>query len=219
MRMEQDHKEGSKSWKKCLQYIWDYYKLWIIGAVVLVGLICYFASIFVNRPKDEILDVAFVNFYDDVSEKSDFYRDFLSFEEQKEGEVQEGSIVFDSNYFFDLSTPSGSANTYFQKLVAVLEAGTCDALICEKDNLDGIGESGRLLDLRDERVDAIYQRFQDRTVTVEKDGQVVPVGIDISDSPVLARMNGYGDACYLGISSNAKHVEMVELLLNYLLEE
>lgn len=30
------------STRKKIGYIWDYYKLWIIGAVVLVGLVVYF---------------------------------------------------------------------------------------------------------------------------------------------------------------------------------
>lgn len=41
-------------------------------------------------------------------------------------------------------------------------------------------------------------------------------GIDISDSTVFLGMNGYKEACYLGISSNAGHLEMVELFLDYL---
>ena len=30
--------------RKKIGYIWDYYKLWIIGAVVLVGLVVYFTA-------------------------------------------------------------------------------------------------------------------------------------------------------------------------------
>ena len=32
--------------RKKIGYIWDYYKLWIIGAVVLVGLVVYFTVVF-----------------------------------------------------------------------------------------------------------------------------------------------------------------------------
>lgn len=210
-------KSGAEKRKITLQYIWDYYKLWIVGTIVLLSLIGYFTSIFYHRPADEILHISFVNFYDDVSEKSDFYQSFDHLVTAKAGDVRkEGSITFDSNYFFNLEKPSGAANTYYQKMIANLEAKTCDAVIGEFDNICGIGESGRLLDLRDDRVSGIYEKYQDRLINVEKDGMVVPVGIDISDSTVFLGMNGYKEACYLGISSNAGHLEMVELFLDYL---
>ena len=37
------------STRKKMEYIWDYYKIWIIGAVVLVGLIAYFTVVLVTR--------------------------------------------------------------------------------------------------------------------------------------------------------------------------
>lgn len=213
----QSKRTEKKNPKDKLQYIWDYYKMWIIGAVVLVGLICYFASAFYHRPKDEILNVAFVNFYDDISKETEFYQDFLDFAEQNGALEVNGDITFDSNYFFDLSKASGAANTYYQKMIANLEAKTCDAVVCEYDNLLGIGESGRLLDLEDERVKGFCEPYRERMVTVEKDGRSVLIGIDISDSPVFDNVNGYANACYFAISSNAGHLDMVEEFLQYLL--
>ena len=58
------------STRKKIGYIWDYYKLCIIGAVVLVGLVVYFSVVFATREDKPILDVVLVNNYDDVSGNS-----------------------------------------------------------------------------------------------------------------------------------------------------
>jgi hypothetical protein len=102
--------------------------------------------------------------------------------------------------------------------VAYLEAKTTDAVICEAGNLEGLAQSGRLLDLSDERAAQIYTQYADRIVTTEYEGEDVPVGIRITDSPALAKMNGYVDDCYLAISAYTERIEMVERFLAYLLD-
>ena len=67
------------STRKKIGYIWDYYKLWIIGAVVLVGLVVYFTVVFATREDKPILDVVLVNNYDDVSEDCRLTQGFVSY--------------------------------------------------------------------------------------------------------------------------------------------
>lgn len=218
MRKEQIRQEKEKirnmSAKTAARYIWDYYKIWIIAAVVLAGLLVYFISVYRNRPPEEIWKVAFVNFYDDVSQESDFSQNFV---ESLEIPAEEGSIVFDNNLFFNLERNSDYYNTYYQRLIAYLEAGTVDCVICEYANLTGIGRTGRFLDLSDDRTASVYERYYDRMVWITTEEGEFPIGIDISDSPVLTRMNGYTDGCYLAISSNMAHMELIDEFLAYLL--
>lgn len=197
------------------RYLWDYYKLWIIAAAALVWLTVYFILIYRNHPAEEIWKIAFVNFYDDVSWESDFSENFVK---SLGRPVEEGSVVFDNNLFFNLERNSDYHNSYYQKLIAYLEAGTVDGVICEYSNLIGIGQGGRFLDLTDDRTAAVYERYRDRVVWIATEEGEVPIGIDISDSPVLAGMNGYADKCYLAVSSNIAHAELLEEFLEYLLE-
>lgn len=228
-------KNAREEWQKIQQmdkksaavYIWDYYKLWIIGIVTFVFLVFYFISAFLNRPKNTLLHVTMVNFYDNVSESSDFYKDFIKYSGFNE---EEGEVIFDANVFFNLIRPADSKSSYFQKTIAFLEAKTTDAVICEYDNLMGIGAGGRFLDLSDEKVKSIYEKYQDRIVYLESEEndenagkagtrEKVPIGIDISDSPVLARMNGYADKCYIGISAYTERLDAVEVFIDYLLRK
>ncbi len=99
-----------------------------------------------------------------------------------------------------------------------MEGGDIDAVICQYDNLVGIAQGGRFMDLRNEYMEEIYAAYKDRVITIEKDGETIPVGIDISDSPVLKRMEGYDGPCYIGISSMTVHEGMVKVFLDYLFQ-
>ena len=76
-RKTEDQRDGLHTQK--IGYIWDYYKLWIVGAVVLVGLVVYFAVVFATREDKPILDVVLVNNYDDVSGNSKLTQGFVSY--------------------------------------------------------------------------------------------------------------------------------------------
>lgn len=84
------------STRKKIGYIWDYYKLWIIGAVVLVGLVVYFSVVFATREDKPILDVVLVNNYDDVSGDSKLTQGFVSYVGE---ENLPGRVTFDNNAF------------------------------------------------------------------------------------------------------------------------
>ena len=204
--------------ENALRYIWTYYKIPIIGILVFIFLVFYFIHAFLNRPEDTILHVTFVNCYDNVSEDSDFHKEFLEYADFQET----GEVIFDSNVFFDLSKDSDYANTYFQKTVAYLEAGTTDALICQETNMKGMAKGGRVLNLEDERAGGICEKYKDRIVNYTTDeGEVIPVAVDVSDSPRFEGKNSYKDEekCYLCVSAYIDQADQVEVFLDYLLED
>lgn len=201
--------------EKALRYIWTYYKIPIVGILVFIFLVIYFVHAFLNRPEDTLLHVTFVNCYDDVSGDSDFHKNFLEYADFQET----GEVYFDSNVFFDLSKESDYANTYFQKTVAYLEAGTTDAVICQETNMKGLAKGGRVLNLKDERAGRIYEKYKDKIVDFTTDeGEVIPVAVDISESPRFEGINSYknGENCYLCVSAYIDQTDQVEVFLEYL---
>lgn len=100
--------------RKKIGYIWDYYKLWIIGAVVLVGLVVYFTVVFATREDKPILDVVLVNNYDDVSEDCRLTQGFVSYVGE---ENLPGRVTFDNNAFFNLANNSDYKNSYYMKVL------------------------------------------------------------------------------------------------------
>jgi hypothetical protein len=121
--------------------------------------------------------------------------------------------------FFNLAKSSDFNNSYYQKLVAYIEAGTYDVVICDYDNLIGVGQGGRYLDLRDERIKSVFDTYSDRVVYIETDEGNIPIGIDVSDSPVIEKMNSYANGCYYAVSANSSHYDKDILYLEYLLGE
>ena len=187
----------------------------LTGAIVVAVFLCvYLLSVRLRQPADAWLNVAFINEYRNVGSGSEIYEDFMSLE------VPQGQrVVFDTDYFFDLSNDRDFANQYYQKLVAYLESGTTDAVVCTQDNLRGIAQGGRVLDLTDERASGIYSDYSDRLYYYEDDeAGRLPVGISLSGSPYEDEL-GYKEEIYLALSSRATHISQVEKLLNFLLSE
>lgn len=205
------------STRKKIGYIWDYYKFWIIGAVVLVGLIVYFTVVFVTREDKPVLDVVLVNNYDDVSDDSKLAQGFVSYVGE---ENLPGKVAFDNNAFFNLANNSDYKNSYYMKVLAYLEADTAQIVMCQYDNLMGLAKSGRLADLSDEKVGGICDKYKDRIVYYENDeGVKVPVGIDVSDGYKAAGLTEYTDGkVYVGLSAYAESYEYAEKFVDYMVE-
>ncbi len=205
------------STRKKIGYIWDYYKFWIIGAVVLVGLIVYFTVVFLTREDKPALEVVLVNNYDDVSEDSELAQGFVSYVGE---ENLPGKVTFDNNAFFNLANDSDFKNSYYMKVVAYLEADTAQVIMCQYDNLMGIAKGGRLADLSDERVGDICEKYKDRIVYYEdEDGNKVPVGIDVSEGYKAAGLTEYTDEkAYIGLSAYAADYEYAEKFVDYMVE-
>lgn len=205
------------SMRKKIGYIWDYYKLWIIGAVALVGLIVYFTVVFVTREDNPVLDVVLVNNYDDVSDDSKLAQGFVSYVGE---ENLPGKVAFDNNAFFNLANNSDYKNSYYMKVLAYLEADTAQVVMCQYDNLIGLAKSGRLADLSDEKIGDICDKYKDRIVYYENDeGVKVPVGIDVSDGYKAAGLTEYTDGkAYVGLSAYAESYEYAEKFVDYMVE-
>lgn len=203
--------------RKKVQYIWDYYKMWIIGAAVLICLVVYFIVAFANRDEDAALEVVFVNNYDNISGNSDLLKNF---EEYVGEENLGGDVVFDNNAYFDLSRDSDYKNSYFTKVVAYLEAGTAQAVVCQYDNLMGIAQGGRFMDLTDERVSSIYDKYKDSLVYYDSEEGRIPIGIDISEGYNALGLTEYADGrAYIGLSAYTDDFELTEKFIDYIMSQ
>ena len=104
--------------------------------------------------------------------------------------------------------------------VGFTDAGVLDAVTMEPDKLSSLGESGRLMDLRDERCARIYEKYKARLIysipyDKEYSTDPVPIGIDISDSILISRYHIYENGCALGIGAQSGRIEAVEKFLDY----
>ena len=196
-----------------LQYVWDYYKLWIIGVVCLVAFVIYFVVARAMTPNDNWFYITIANTQADAGNKSQIWRDFVDYSGY---DTREKNVYFNTNCYFD-----PFSYTYF---VAYVDAGTLDLIAMEKDDLQKLGERGRLLDLSRPEASEIMAKYEDRLIYAvpldeEYSTEPVPIGIDLSDSALISKYHIYSDSCAVGVSANCPHMDAVLKFLAFVLED
>lgn len=207
------------STKEKAEYIWQYYKLWIIGIIAAVSFLVFCIVHRLTVPVDNWFYVTFANTYAEVTEGSELwegYVDYAGFD------TSEKNVFFNNNCYFDPF--STGYNEYFTYFVAYVEAGTLDVVTMESEDLAELGRYGRLLDLSSEKADGLAEKYADRLIYAipdnEEDGtEPIPVGIDLSDTCLMTKYHLYENSCAVGLSVNAPHMDAIELFLDYIIEE
>ena len=204
-----------------IQYILQYYWLWILGifcAVFLVGYVGYRTFFTV---KDYWFYGIFANTSADAGNHSGLWKDFVGYAGY---DISQKNVEMNASSWFDPSKTGGTANTYFQAFAAMAETGTLDVLTMEAEGLAATGQSGRLLDLNEEVCEELKASYGDRFVYCvpfdeEYGGEEVPVGIDVSDSLLVTKYHLYEDSCVLGVGARTQRMEAVLTFLRFILEE
>ena len=198
------------------EYIWQYYKLWIIALVSVVGLSVYITVHRLTVPADNWLYITFANTYADAAgNNSALWRGFA---EASGYDTREKNIYFNNSCYFD---PSDTRyNAYYTYFVAYVEAGTLDAITMERGDLETLGARGRLLDLTMEAADGLAEKYAERLIyaipaDTEYGSEPVPIGIDLSDTCLVTEFHIYEGTCALGVSANCPHIDAVERFLEY----
>lgn len=218
--MYKNRKLEGLSHRERAQYIWDYYKLWILAFCAVVFVFGYMISNYVHNNRENHIYIAFVNTYADFGENTDFYKGYA---EKSKTDTTEENIVFDTENYFDLDKGNVTGNYYYEKLVVLLDGSTADAVVMDRDNMEIMGTRGRLMNLKNKKTEHLLEQYSNRIVTVsctDENGKKlqIPIGIDISDSKVVRQEHAYEGDCVLGISANAQHIDAIGEFLTYILE-
>lgn len=200
-----------------LKYIWQYYRLWIIGIGFVVGFITYALWNYITVPGDIHFYAIFSNTYTRLGQGSDFYNEFV---ETAGYDLSKGVVEIDcANY----CKPSGRAtgNTYYEKLISMLDAGVDDIWVAEEEDIIVIGEGGRLMDLNSPDAAVLKERYGDRFVYCTPldesySDQPVPVGIDLSGTALVGEYSAYPNGAVLGVNAYTKRFDQVIVFLDYL---
>lgn len=218
---EREKIRNIETFRAKVEYIWQYYYLWIIGIVAAVGIIGSFIYHYNTALKENWFFITFTNTYAEVGNKSQLWDGYVEYTGY---DTTVKNVEFNNISYFDCAKNNAAGNEYYEVFVAHVEAGTLDAVTMERESLEALGASGRLMDLNDERCASIMEKYGDRLVYCEPYDEEyeldqVPVGIDISDSILMTEYNIYPDSCVIGIGSYAQHIDAVEQFLEYIFEE
>ena len=205
---------------KAVEYIWQYYKLWIIGIVGAICIGAYLLTLSLTTPKENWLYVIFANLPPQsvLEEDGQIYQDYA---EHAGYDLSEKNLIFDTNCYCNPSEKT-YGNNYYNKMIALMDGGVLDLLVMEKEDLQAIGATGRLLDLEGEKYQ-LDPKWSDRLIyceNTEKDYEktLVPIAVDLSGSFLTEADGPYPEGCAVSISSLSARPEELEQFLTFFLE-
>lgn len=200
-----------------LKYIWQYYRLWIIGIVFAVGFVGYAVWNYVTVPGNIHFYGILSNTYAQLGKGSDFYNGFV---EAAGYDLKTGVVEIDcANY----CKPSGRVigNNYYEKLISMLDGGVDDVWIAGAEDVIAVGEAGRLLDLNGDAAASIREKYADRFIYCTPldesySDQPVPIGIDLAGTALTGEYSAYPEGAALAVNASTQRPEQVIVFLDYL---
>ena len=226
----------SNSFKKKLQYIWDYYKPAIFLGVFLIYLVTALIIHFVTLTKP-VCYLGFVNvaISDDLNQK--LTDDFL-FQLPKKN-TKDSIETYDSLYLTDDLSKTDSEYVYASqmKILAAINAQKLDLVILDQEGFDAFAQNGYLQNMETylKKIDPnLYKKLSpyivenlqilsdnasdvvlDPTIEYESQTTEYPMGLDLSFSPLISDA-GFPEHVYLGIIANSPRDEIIRQYLDYI---
>lgn len=207
--------------RQIAEYIWQYYKLWI---VCVVGGLCigvYLLSLSLSTPSENWLYVCFANVPPGtaLSEDGEIYRDYADYAGY---DLEQKNLIFDVNCYCNPAQKT-YGNNYYNKLVALIDGGVLDLLVMEEADVKAVGATGRLLDLQSESF-WLDPKWEDRLIYCEPEDSdyektTVPVAVDLTGSFLTAPDGPYPDGCAVALGAYSSHPEQLARFLTYFLED
>lgn len=201
-------------------YVWDYYRIPIAILLAVLALAGYILYVQVAVPGENWFYACFANTYANYGKGSGFYQGFADYAGY---DLNQKNLVINCSIYCKPSRLT-SRNQYYESLVSLMDAGALDVVIMEREDIEALGSSGRLLDLSSEKGEGLAERWHDRLMVVtprdtERNGEdPLPVGIDLQGSRVVGESAAYASDAWLGVNAAAPHVDQAEVFLEYLFE-
>ena len=105
---------GIRGTKKKTAYIWEYYKLWIIGLIFILWFVPFAIHQYRTNAGDYWCYMMFTNTYADAGNGSDLWKDYT---EYAEFDLKEKDVEFNAESYFDY-LKGVTGNSYFEAFVA-----------------------------------------------------------------------------------------------------
>ncbi len=219
-----------------IQYIWDYYKVPMAVACILIYIVGYTVYGHVTH-KDRPIYVALVNITAGDQLKQQLSDGFLEYAGLNPSKNQ--AYLYTGLYLTANPNSDYYSYTYASrmKILAALDAEQMDIVLADQEAFDAFAEEGYLYDLNAllaEREPDLYRRISSFLVRSGTDGGGASgdtadggaassdtisggaaSGLDLSQSPLI-RQAGFDGSVYLGVIGNSPRLDMVINYLEYL---
>lgn len=199
-------------------YIWEYYKLPIIGAVIVVFLIASFAHAFYSNRFDNALYIMILNDKSGGDNHTDEMADALG--EYLNLGKNERVVIDDSlsATYGDSTTEMGYAS--LAKITALITTKDLDVIISDKASMDHFGSLNAYSNLEEELPADLYALVKDHLYYADNsDGVSYPCAIRLDESRFPEESGAILKPPYLAILTNSQHKEACFALIRYLFEQ
>lgn len=235
---KQDEKFSELSGTKKAEYIWDYYKWWIIGAVIAIIAVCVFIRDYRENSKPTYLYAEMLNTYFGYDKSNTLYDDFV----KAEGiDLTKEHLTIGMDTTLSVENYDTTMLAYQQRLIANYSAGELDVVIGPKEIMEGPANCDNYADfsviipedLKEDLEDRGYEFYYfdpSKDEIEDYEGEdVTPywAGIYLDDCAYLNNMGENGaypvadtedDRVVFTIAANSKRVDHAVEFLRFLID-
>jgi len=218
IRLEKE-KLQEMTFKKKVEHIWNYYKFLLLAIVALIIIIVAIINAIANPRPQTALFIAWSGGFvldEQLTELTDTLTEQIL--DTKKNEIVEAT------FFFSSQDDPMMEMANVQRLVAMLAAGSIDIFVLNHEQLVEYSENSFIqpLDITLEKVraenPAVYNKIEDYLIYVSYSDEEDVIterimGIEITDSPLLADLEFFKQELYFSISSTARNEDNIVLAL------
>lgn len=200
------------TFKEKLSHIWEYYRIWVVAGVIVIGLIAYSVYGRIFPPPQEYANISFIGYVDE------------EVIELMQKDICESLELDPEKYFIQISAafelkddPVGSS-AMIQKFYATMAAGEVDIIITSTDEIKVL-TMGRLTDdVSLHLPPSLVEAYTNELFYCAEDegGAVLPYAILLKNSEYLKSLGFQTDNLAVSIVTS-KHPEetirLIEMLL------
>jgi len=196
-------------------YIWEYYKIPIIAAIVILFIIgSIINSVWINPPKKQYLQIVFLNNYVDEtytnSLQDKLEQALMTPDERNTLQVLTTVVLFNTG-----EPQMDMANT--QKFAAMTAIGEIDLLVINRDELGSLVEQGILLPLTNVLPDNLLSKLSDKLMTAaDENGMESDYGIKLNKNEVFTEFGFSAEGQCLTIISTTKRLDNTRRAIEFI---
>jgi len=209
------------SFKKKIEYIWDYYKPIMLGIILGITLISVIVQMVINISKEDVLYVASINAMTHTEENFPFVEGFKEY-----ANIDEKKQVVTVDTSLRLNYASEEMDEYYMnsamKLAAIIAARQLDVMLMEEIVYQRHHEDGTFYDLQELLPTKLYETVEPYLIwgSTQEDSTSRPYAIDVTEIAAVDVKNTFGDKeIFLGVIVNTSNSEYVIQFIEYLFIE
>ncbi len=215
---EQNEKLKNAPFKEKFKYFMDYYSKITIVIIVIIATVIYIAYSMITSPKD----TAFAAYLFNSSGKPADTELQDKFIEHLGIDTDEYFAYIDSTMYYTSGNVSTDVYAHINKTMAVMYNGELDVIVGDATAIDYFSYGEYFHDITTILPDDLLEQFKDKLyyAVVNENGDKVPVGIYVTDSPKLNKYSYYPNSdpilCFI---SNSNSIDNAIEFLRYIYME